>query len=118
MAKSKHIGKFYKTGHNSVTEYWPYWARETVEGIVLNYANKSSKLTQELNQRLAIQNLWPEAFDRGKAKSQWIGRLRMQTDDPLDALEKFIIINGAGEKRVFDAETALNAGVSPPNFYI
>ena len=83
-----------------------------------NYANKSSKLTQELNQRLAIQNLWPEAFDRGKAKSQWIGRLRMQTDDPLDALEKFIIINGAGEKRVFDAETALNAGVSPPNFYI
>ena len=42
----------------------------------------------------------------------------MQTDDPLDALEKFIIINGAGEKRVFDAETALNAGVSPPNFYI
>jgi len=37
MAKSKFIGKFYKTGHNSVTEYSPYWARVTVEFIVINY---------------------------------------------------------------------------------
>jgi hypothetical protein len=37
MSKSKHIGKLYKTDHNSVTEYWPYWAREIVENIVTNY---------------------------------------------------------------------------------
>jgi len=37
MAKSKHIGKLYKTGPNSVTEYWPDWAREIVIDIVTNY---------------------------------------------------------------------------------
>ena len=71
MAKSKHTGKLYKTGHNSVTEYWPHWPRETVEGIVLNYfANRDddSDDPMDLLEGFEPRHILQTVFEEGEVR--------------------------------------------------
>ena len=75
------------------------------------------ELMEKLKQGMAIEKLWPEVFDSGKATSKWTSRHPAQLkrgEDPLSLLTKLTVTSGTGEERVFDAKEALDAGVNPP----
>lgn len=75
------------------------------------------ELMGKLKQSMAFEKLWPEIFDSGKATSKWTSRHPAQLkrgEDPLSLLTKLTVTSGTGEERVFDAKTALDAGVNPP----
>lgn len=52
----------------------------------------------------ALQQLWPEIFDEGAAKSQWSGKLPFFNGDPEHLNHIFTVTNGLGEKREFTFE--------------
>ena len=55
--------------------------------------DKKSKLFDELEQSLAIQQIWPEVFNHGSVKCRVDGFLNAHSK------AKLIITNGAGEER-------------------
>lgn len=70
---------------------------------------KQAAILEELPRSLAIQELWPEAFDNGRVRSRWrsinyttqqaakLARLGKQ-----QVASSFTVIDGAGNERVFE----------------
>jgi len=67
----------------------------------------AKKLTRKLDKALALEYLWPEAFEHGRVRAHWLGkklaRIRLP-DTPLHLHHEFIITNGAGEQQFFSYE--------------
>ena len=65
---------------------------DKLEGLYL----ESAELRKRLRQALAIQDLWPEAFMHGKAKTTW-----RRTPIKGGYKETFVIVDGNGQRKSF-----------------
>jgi hypothetical protein len=65
---------------------------DKLEGLYL----ESAELRSRLRQALAIQDLWPEAFMHGKAKTTW-----RRTPVKGGYREILVITDGSGQRRSF-----------------
>jgi hypothetical protein len=72
--------------------------------------DKAKALTRKLDKALALEYLWPDAFQYGRARSHWFGpsgtndTRYMRHDQPLHLKHEYIITDGEGNTRSFDYE--------------
>jgi hypothetical protein len=68
---------------------------------------EAKKLTDKLDKALALEYLWPEAFEHGRARSHWYGAAGTscmgfkRPGEPLHLKHKFTITDGEGNARLF-----------------
>ena len=68
---------------------------------------EARKLTDKLDKALALEKLWPEAFDHGRARAHWYGAAGtndmrfMRPDQPIHLKHEFVITDGEGNVRSF-----------------
>ena len=60
-------------------------------------------LTKKLDRSIALEYLWPEVFDNGRARGYWLGTQPnyVAPDLPLHREHEYIITDGKGDKRYF-----------------
>jgi hypothetical protein len=78
--------------------------------------NEAKKLTRKMDKSLALEYLWPEAFEHGRARAYWFGKAAAQRGKPDQPhrYHEFIITNSKGDSRSFAYEqvpTLLNGGL-------
>ena len=85
--------------------------------------SEAKALTRSLDKSLALEYLWPEAFNHGRARASWTGTARQGTyltrNDPTHLHHEFRITDGDGEMRSFsydDTPEILGGGL-PTEMY-
>ena len=80
---------------------------------------QASALMKKLDRSMAIESLWPEVFDHGRASTYWFGKAHAQfrrlARDPIHMHHEFVMTNGNGEKRMFkydDVPEVLGGGLT------
>lgn len=70
--------------------------------------DEAKKLGRKLDKALALEYLWPEAFDHGRARAHWLGKtpttIHFKKGEALHLYHEFIITDGKGEQRFFGYE--------------
>ena len=72
--------------------------------------NEAKKLTRKLDKALALEYLWPDAFQYGRARAHWFGPSGTNTtrglmpDTPLHLKHEFVITDSLGNTRSFGYE--------------
>ena len=68
---------------------------------------KARELGRSLDKSLAIEYLWFDAFNHGRARAHWVGKgtsYNNRVTMPLHYGHEFIITDGNGEQRMFTYE--------------
>ena len=85
--------------------------------------SKAKALTKKLDRSLALEWLWPEAFNHGRARAYWTGKqprgMHLTRNDPTHLHHEFRITDGDGEMRSFsydDTPEILGGGL-PTEMY-
>ena len=80
--------------------------------------DEAKKLTRKLDKSIALEYLWPEAFDHGRARAHWFGKtpstIHFKKGEPLHLHHEFHITDGDGNKKMFsydDVPTILGGGL-------
>jgi hypothetical protein len=82
--------------------------------------DESKKLMVKLDKSLALEYLWPDAFQYGRARAHWFGpsgtnhTFLMARDQPLHLKHEFVVTDAKGNTRSFDYEevpTVLQGGL-------
>lgn len=79
--------------------------------------DEAKKLTRKLDKSIALEYLWPEAFDHGRARAHWFGKANHGNavlNKPVHMYHEFHITDGDGNKKMFsydDVPTILGGGL-------
>jgi len=93
---SKNVGTQQLTGGNAM-----------ITDKINSKLDEAKKLMRKLDKALALEYLWPEAFEHGRARAHWLGKKPARNtlpDTPLHLYHEFIITNGDGEQKFFGYE--------------
>lgn len=67
-----------------------------------DHRRTAADLQASLERSLAIQQLWPEAFDHGKCTAAWVGKQRVAYKLAENSNRALHITCGCGEVQVFE----------------
>ena len=80
--------------------------------------SEAKALTRKLDRSLALEFLWPEAFDHGRARAHWFGKAQDSRKhgklDPVHKRHEFRITDAKGDMRSFaydDVPDVLGGGL-------